>query len=118
MIQAAMTPSESAVTDQHETCETLLAAGWVPNTVKGINTRHFTSLSLCLFQAGVRVGCVQGYGPTLAAAQADAVTEAAKWLRRHEREVGGDMISHPRRDPSTQMRATPFQLPTPSDDRE
>lgn len=92
------------MSDQHQTYDDLLADGWQPDTAKGVTTSSYTSLSLCLVQDGKRLGVVQGYGRTLTEAQADVVAEAAKWLRRHEREEGGDVFSHRRRNRSTKVR--------------
>ena len=93
------------MTNQHETYDDLLADGWVPDTAKGVTTRTHPSLSLCLVHDGRRIGCVQGYGRTLAAARVGVVAEATKWLRRHEREEGTDVLSHRHRDQSTTLRS-------------
>ncbi len=93
------------MSDQHQTYDDLFANGWAPETAKGVKTSNYTSLSLCLVRDGRRIGCVQGYGRTLADARADVVAEAAKWLRRHEREEGTDVLSHRRRDRSTKLRS-------------
>ena len=94
--------------NHHETYDDLLADGWVLDTAKGVTIRSYTSISLCLVQDGNCIDCVQGYGRTMDQARIDIVVEAAKWLRRyerHEREEGTDVISHRRRDPSTEVRS-------------
>lgn len=104
------------MTTQPITYEDLLAAGWQPEVTKGVTTSKYTTLSLCLFHDDRRLGCVQGYGPTLAAAQTDVAAEAAKWHRRHERE--GQASSHRRRDRSTKLRDESPREHEMSDDRD
>jgi hypothetical protein len=61
----------------------LLGAGWALDTTKGVVTKQFASVSLCLTCDGQRVVCVQGYGRTRAEAITEATDSANMWLDAH-----------------------------------
>lgn len=79
------------MTDQYLTFDELASQGWSLNQAKGVSTRTFTSLSLCLVRDERPVKYVQGYGKTHSEALDDAVFEANAWLgaerivQRHQR---------------------------------
>lgn len=65
---------------EYLTFDELVAQGWTLTKGKGVSTRTFTSLSLCLIRDERPVKYVQGYGKTHGEALADAVSEANAWL--------------------------------------
>jgi hypothetical protein len=71
------------VGDDHLSLEQLIDSGWTFNGTTGVHTPQFTSVSLCLNRNGRQIKCVQGYGPTRAAAQYDAAQQANAWLGRN-----------------------------------
>lgn len=109
--------SEARLSQRCQPYIDLIASGWDPTTVRGMQSSRFCSLSLCLFRNGQRVTCVQGYGPTLFDAQVDAAAGAARWLLRHAPADEG-LGSHRRRDPSTPARAASPQMMIAADDRD
>lgn len=110
--------SEARLSHPYQPYIDLIASGWDPTTVRGMQSSQHCSLSLCLFRNGQRVACVQGYGRTLFDAQVDAAAGAATWLLRHAPADEEDLGSHRRRDPSTPARAASPHMMTSSDDRD
>lgn len=86
--------------DEILTFDELAAQGWSLNQGKGVVTRTFTSLSLCLVRDERPVKYVQGYGKTHSEALDDAVAEANAWLQaerivRHHKDH--PLVRHRRR---------------------
>jgi hypothetical protein len=61
----------------------LLGAGWALDSTKGVVTKHFASVSLCLAREGERIVCVPGYGRTRDKAISEATDAANMWLNNH-----------------------------------
>lgn len=64
--------------------EELKYAGWLVDETRGVQTRRFSSIQLCLDRDGFRVASVQGYGQSSEEAILDAVSEANRWIRRQQ----------------------------------
>ena len=64
--------------------EELQYAGWLVDETRGVQTRRFSSIQLCLDRDGFRVASVQGYGQSSEEAILDAVSEANRWIRRQK----------------------------------
>jgi hypothetical protein len=74
----------AGVPDRFLTFEELGEYGWASNRQTGSTQVNFASVSFCLKRDGIRVKCVQGYGPTLSQAMADAVYQANLWMVSEE----------------------------------
>jgi hypothetical protein len=73
------------VPDRFLTLEELGEYGWALHRQTGTVQANFASVSFCLKRDRIRVKCVQGYGPTLGQAVADAVYQANLWMVSEDR---------------------------------